>query len=50
MSTETTKKKDPYAAFIENSIFFTTSFRYGFQLVDLLFIEWQVYSITKDPH
>jgi hypothetical protein len=44
-------KKDPYAAlrYKEFNIF-TNSFHYGFAWsMQFIVIEWQVYSITKDP-
>jgi hypothetical protein len=50
MSTETSKKKDPYALRFKEFNIFITSFCYGFAWsMQFIVIEWQVYSITKDP-
>ncbi|MBU0940803.1 MAG: MFS transporter [Bacteroidetes bacterium] len=52
MSTETTKKKDPYAAlrYREFNIFLLLRFAMVFAWsMQFIVIEWQVYSITKDP-
>jgi hypothetical protein len=44
-------KKDPTQHFvIKNLILFVITFRYGFAWsMQFIVIEWQVYSITKDP-